>query len=736
MAKPTKATPPPADPPVSNALKAVSQTETELRVANHLILWGGRDLTAFGHLGNTEPIYKNPDGSAGEFFSKSVDLESPVTQAGKVPVDFDHGRDIFGDQVIGYVDWATKKVDDVGVWVERVLDRRSQYVKWLESLIAEGLIGTSSEADPAMISKKANGEITRWGLKRDSLTVTPMEPRMLSANALQAMKALGMGIPEKAVQPPPDGGQTKPTPIPPQGQQTQPPPAQPQTAPQEPPPSPPIPPETQGIGQFAAFELSGQFYVYETDAQGEAVGQPVAGPYGTAPEAVQAAASQQATEPPNVPDNTVPPVAAPPTKGLSNMPDNSEDITKLTALVADLAGQVKALTEAPRLPTPAGGSEAGQAKEKDERPFKSLAEQCFAVRDFTEGKATEIQVNKLVAVKSLATGIKATGANELVSSEGGAIVQTDFAADIFQRTYETGAITSRTFKQTISNASNGIRIPAVDEQSRADGSRWGGIQAYWGAEAGTITKSKPAWRTIDLELKKLFALVYGTNELLADAPAFDSYLGRVLPLEIMFKLEDAILNGLGGGTPQGIVGAPCTYSVPKETGQGAQTVLFQNIIKMWSHMWAGGQGVSIAEGNGGSMKSAVWLINQNVLPQLYQMSMAVGTGGVPVFMPANGLSGSPYASLLNRPIIPVEQAQTLGTVGDIILADLSQYALAEKGGIQAAQSIHVQFLTDETAFRWTFRTDGKPLWNTGLIPFKGSATTDLQTPFVTLATRA
>jgi HK97 family phage major capsid protein len=84
-------------------------------------------------------------------------------------------------------------------------------------------------------------------------------------------------------------------------------------------------------------------------------------------------------------------------------------------------------------------------------------------------------------------------------------------------------------------------------------------------------------------------------------------------------------------------------------------------------------------------------------------------------------------------VIPVEYCATLGTVGDLVLADMSQYAVIEKGGLQQATSIHVAFVTDETAFRAVYRLDGQPKWRTPLTPFKGSNTLS---PFVTLATRS
>ena len=84
------------------------------------------------------------------------------------------------------------------------------------------------------------------------------------------------------------------------------------------------------------------------------------------------------------------------------------------------------------------------------------------------------------------------------------------------------------------------------------------------------------------------------------------------------------------------------------------------------------------------------------------MSHAVGTGGSLVYMPAGGLGGQPYGTLFGRPVIPIEQAATLGDLGDIIFADLSGgYILAEKGGIKADMSIYTRFEYDESVFRST-----------------------------------
>ena len=343
--------------------------------------------------------------------------------------------------------------------------------------------------------------------------------------------------------------------------------------------------------------------------------------------------------------------------------------------------------------------------EPQTKGFKSLGEQLTAVM----WAETKHEVDPR---------LKATGASEGVPADGGFLVQTDFATSLLEKVFNTSDIVSRVFRMPISANANAIKIPAVADSSRADGSRSGGIQAYWASEAGTKTPSQSSFEQVSLELKKLVGLTYATDELLQDAPALEAWIGRAFAAEFDFKIADAIINGDGAGKPLGILNAPCLVTVTAETGQGASTIVAENVIKMWARRFGPNTG------------KYVWLINQDIEPQLYTMALAVGTGGIPVYMPAGGLSSAPYGTLFGKPVIPCEQAATLGTAGDIILADLSQYLMIDKGSIQSASSIHVKFTTDETAFRFTYRCDGQPLWKTVLTPYKGTGNT--QSPFIVL----
>lgn len=340
----------------------------------------------------------------------------------------------------------------------------------------------------------------------------------------------------------------------------------------------------------------------------------------------------------------------------------------------------------------------------------------------------------------------ASGMSESVPSDGGFLVQYDFVTEILRRMYDIGAVMRLIRKIEVGTNANGIKIPAIDETSRATGSRWGGVQAYWQAEASTLTASKPKLRLMELDLKKLIGLVYATDELLQDAAALESIINQALPEELNFMAEDSIFNGTGAGQPQGIINANALITVAKETGQQATTLVFENIQKMWARMYAP------------SRRNAIWVWDQSVEPQLNALALNVGTGGLPVYMPpgafTSGMVGAPASrndgagaggglggtggtyptsgTLMGRPGYAYEYGAALGSVGDIMLIDPTQYVGITKGGLHAAQSMHVKFLTDEMTYRFTYRFDGQPIWNAALTPKSGSST---WSPYIALADR-
>lgn len=394
----------------------------------------------------------------------------------------------------------------------------------------------------------------------------------------------------------------------------------------------------------------------------------------------------------------------------------AEEGATFDALMAEVGGlnadikRAEALAEEERK-MPAVGAARAELPNEAKKPWASLGEQLKAIQVAKTTNSRVIDARLMAAL----------GANETVEAEGGFLVAPEFAQGILQRTYDTGEVVKRCMDMPM--ASNRLVMNAVDEDSRVDGSRWGGIESYWLAEAGTYNGTKPKFKQLQFTANKMVGLAYVTEEQLEDAVALESYINQVFPDEFAFRIDDAIINGLGAGQPLGVITAGAAYTVSYESGQGAsKTIVTANILKMWQHMW------------GPSRKNAVWFINQDVEQQLYTLAFANPTGAVlftgPMYTPP-GVNGnnSGYGLLMGRPVVPIEQAASLGTIGDVILFDGSQYIVTKKGGMRADSSIHVAFLTGEQAFRFQLRLDGQPTWKKPLTPKNG---TNLLSPFVVL----
>lgn len=367
-----------------------------------------------------------------------------------------------------------------------------------------------------------------------------------------------------------------------------------------------------------------------------------------------------------------------------------------------------------------GGAHISNVRDRAaEKPFESLGEQLQTViRSSKPGASVDKRLLHVNELQSRA----ATGASELIDQEGGFLVQKDQGDLLIKKTFEQGQILSRVSKLGISAKSNSIELPRIIENSRADGERNGGVRVYTSAEAEEFTLSKlNKFGKMEVKLDKLTALTAVTEELAEDAPALGGWLSMMYLAEMTHKLEHLIFYGNGGREFIGIMNSPAKIAQAKKTGQGAATYIWENASKMRMRVFSKNRA-----------NMAVF-INQDVEDALANMAMVIGTGGVPVYLPAGGASVDGFDRLFGKPVIPTEHCKTLGEEGDVLFADLSEYLLVDKGGIKEQTSLHVYFDKDERAIKWTYRVGGQPLWDAPLTPKNGNNTTS---PFVVLAVRA
>lgn len=403
--------------------------------------------------------------------------------------------------------------------------------------------------------------------------------------------------------------------------------------------------------------------------------------------------------------------------------------TEREQLALQIAGEIRRRDRETRAPSAAvtenelveaTAAAAAKADAEAPKPFATLGDQLQAVHAAATRRGSPVHPGLLAIEDFQRTQAAAHGASENVGSDGGFLVQTDINNELLGEIIAAGQLASLATSREIGAGRNAVKFNVFDETSRATGSRYGGVRAYWTAEAGQKQASRPKMRQIEIALQKLAAMYVATDELLEDSTALESFVRPAFIEEMSFVVDDSMIRGTGAGMPLGILNADALVTVSKETGQAADTIVLENIDNMFVRILPG------------SLANASWYINQELYPQLFQLSMVIGTGGVPIFLPPGGAGASPFGNLRGRPVVPIEYASAPGDLGDIFLADWKQYVLVRKGGIRQDSSIHVYFDTDETAFRWVLRINGRPWRHSSLTPYKGSGTLS---PFVTLQAR-
>jgi HK97 family phage major capsid protein len=342
--------------------------------------------------------------------------------------------------------------------------------------------------------------------------------------------------------------------------------------------------------------------------------------------------------------------------------------------------------------------------------FDSFAQQVAAISRAAAGGGIDPRLKRAPLVRA------PSGLTTMDPTLGGFLVAPEFAPAITQSVYDQATLASRCDRRVTKNLLAGIKIPGLDETSRQEGSRYAGTTVYWPAQEGTTVSSTfPKWRALELAGHKIMAIVMATNELMADAPLFGSYIMDVLPKALAWELDLQILTGTGAGVPLGVLNSPATIVVPKVTGQTTKTVMNDNILQMWQRL------------PGPSRTRAVWLVNEDMDQQLDLLGANTNPN---TYVPA-GMYGNKYPLLKGAPVICTEQSPQLGNLGDIVLADLGWYIVAD-GGQRSMLSLDVEFNNDQAVLRFVWHVDGRASVTTPITPYNGSST---RSPFIALAAR-
>jgi HK97 family phage major capsid protein len=314
-----------------------------------------------------------------------------------------------------------------------------------------------------------------------------------------------------------------------------------------------------------------------------------------------------------------------------------------------------------------------------------------------------------------------SGMQEGVGVDGGFLVPAAFTAELLDASFDQEVIRPRA--RVIPLLGSSLSAPVFANADRTKGPA--GLIGFWAGEGDPLTKQKAATRLLNFRAKKLTILLPLTNELMFDAPAeADAYIREAMAGAVASYLDRAFYFGSGAGQPLGILNGTALVTVSKEAGQVANTIVFENISKMIARLLPG------------SFGRAVWLVHPATLPALMQLRINIrnvaGTENVggtvaPIQVAADG-----SMTLMTRPVIVTDLASPLSSLGDIMLADFSGYAIAMQPQIRFRVSEEFGFDRDETYFRVTARVDAQTILPSVVTPRAGA---DTLSQFVTLEAR-
>jgi len=306
-----------------------------------------------------------------------------------------------------------------------------------------------------------------------------------------------------------------------------------------------------------------------------------------------------------------------------------------------------------------------------------------------------------------------------VPDAGGFLVPEEFRSQILMLALEESIVMPRA--TVIPMNTQSLIFPTVDATSNVS-SVFGGIVVYRTEEGQAFVESQAKFGRVKLDATKQTALAYLHNETIRDSNgAVSAVLGQMLPQAIAYNADIDYLTGSGVGEPLGAINAnnPSLIAVAAESGQTADTIVWQNVLRMYARQLPQ------------SISRSVWLASPDTFVELATMALAVGTGGSAVWI--TDATGTPQLTLLGRPVIMTEKTPgVLGDQGDLSLVDFSFYLVGIRDNLMIDTSDHVKFTSDQTTVRAIARNDGRPWLADAITPHNGGPTLS---PFLTLAAR-
>lgn len=291
---------------------------------------------------------------------------------------------------------------------------------------------------------------------------------------------------------------------------------------------------------------------------------------------------------------------------------------------------------------------------------------------------------------------------------GGNLVPEEFRPRLMMLMLQPTSIRPRCM--SIPMGSSSIKLPTIRSESHANGQVFGGIEFYWTQRRARIERTEPDFAMVELTARGLKGAIDLPNELIMDSfISVPSMMMTLWSMAVPWIEEMNFLRGSGAAQPLGILNCDARVQVARNGGGNAFEL--EDAAKMLARMMPGSRG------------RAVWMMNQEIIPDLVTMT----NGQVQAWQPA--LREGMPDTFLGRPLIWNEHMSASGEEGDVALVDWMYYIIADRMALTMRASEHEEFSDDMTVMRGVTRFDSQPWLDTPLTPAQGD---DKLSPFVIL----
>ena len=288
-------------------------------------------------------------------------------------------------------------------------------------------------------------------------------------------------------------------------------------------------------------------------------------------------------------------------------------------------------------------------------------------------------------------------------ADGGASVPEYWFDDVYRNVLHESVALPRV--RVYPMQSNILHIPAMDSEDSSAG-YIGGVGAVWQGEGKAAAEVSPKLRMLTLKTHKLAMYVSASREVIEDSGNLAGVLGNQMVYALQQTADEVILTGNGVAQPLGVIYSPARIDY---TRNAAGAVSFADVAGMYARLHP-----AFARG-------AVWVGHPSIIPQLLVMADA---GSHAIWRPtmSGAVEGVPGMPLLGLPLLLTDKLPALGTCGDLVLANLAQYAVGIRRGTILETTNSAYWSQDLFRFRVVMRLDGGSLLDSPITPRTGGST--------------